>query len=90
VLLQQSPEDLRALVERFLPLPEPLLRTLEEWLAGEGNQAAAAERLHVHVNTLRYRLGRVEASLGLSLKSPAALARIHLALRAKGLLEEEG
>lgn len=89
VLLQQGPEDLRALVERFLPLPPLFMRTLEVYLESSGGAKAAAQTLHLHPNTLRYRLQRIEEALGLSLKSPEALAQIHLALRAKGLLEEE-
>ncbi|MER3479001.1 MAG: PucR family transcriptional regulator [Meiothermus sp.] len=88
VLLQQSPEDLRALVERFLPLSGKALRTLEVYLEHSGDLAAAAAALHVHPNTLRYRLQRIEERLGASLKSPQTLARLHLALRARSLAEE--
>ncbi|MER3483894.1 MAG: PucR family transcriptional regulator [Meiothermus sp.] len=88
VLLQQSPEDLRALVERFLPVSGKALRTLEVYLEHAADLNAASEALHVHPNTLRYRLGQIEATLGAPLKTPETLARIHLALRAKGLLEE--
>ena len=88
VLLQQSPEDLRALAERFLPLEGKLLRTLEVYLAHEGDLTRAAAELHVHPNTLRYRLGRIEAVLGGWLRSPEVLAQVYLALRARGLLEE--
>jgi DNA-binding PucR family transcriptional regulator len=88
VLLQQSPEDLRALVERFLPLPPKALRTLEVYLELGGDLNAAAQALHIHPNTLRYRLGAIEGVLGASLRSPETLARVHLALRARGLLEE--
>lgn len=39
-----------------------------------------AEAMHVHHNTLRYRLGRVEEALGRSLKDPATIASLYLAL----------
>ncbi|WP_018112276.1 PucR family transcriptional regulator [Thermus igniterrae] len=84
VLLQQSPEDLRALVERYLPLPPKLLRTLEVFMASGGVEEAAA-RLNIHPNTLRYRLKRIEEALG-PLSRPEVLARVHLALRARDLL----
>jgi len=87
VLLQQSREDLRALVERFLPLEEKLIRTLEVYLAHGGRAEAAAEALHVHPNTLRYRLAKIEQALGGSLRDPQTLAQIHLALRARALLD---
>ncbi|WP_234554802.1 PucR family transcriptional regulator [Thermus caliditerrae] len=84
VLLQQSPEDLKALVERYLPLPPKLLKTLEAYMAA-GSVEEAAGTLHVHPNTLRYRLRRIEATLG-PLSQPEVLARVHLALRARDLL----
>ncbi len=86
VLLQQSREDLKALVERFLPLDEKGVRTLEAYLAHRGRPEAAAAALHVHPNTLRYRLGRIEKQLGRPLKDPRTLAQVHLALRARALL----
>jgi len=86
VLLQQSREDLRALVERFLPLDAKGLRTLEAYLEHGGRLEAAAAALHVHPNTLRYRLGQIEKRLGRSLKDPRTLAQVHLALRARALL----
>jgi purine catabolism regulator len=36
--------------------------------------------MHVHPNTLRYRLGRIEKLLGKSLRNPAAIAELQLAL----------
>ena len=84
VLLQQSPEDLKALVERFLPLPPKLLRTLEVYMES-ATLEEAARALHIHPNTLRYRLKRVEERIG-PLSAPETLARVHLALRARSLL----
>jgi len=43
---------------------------------------AAADAMHVHPNTLRYRLSRVEQLLGRSLRSPATIAELSLALLA--------
>ena len=43
---------------------------------------ATAEAMHVHPNTLRYRLGRVEKLLGRSLRQPATIAELTLALHA--------
>lgn len=84
VLLQQSPEDLKALVDRYLPLPPKLLRTLEVYMA-TGSVEEAAYALHIHPNTLRYRLKRLEEVLG-PLSRPEVLAQVHLALRARDLL----
>ncbi|MFF2645363.1 helix-turn-helix domain-containing protein [Streptomyces niveus] len=41
-----------------------LLQTLETFLARDGSWARAAEELHLHVNTVHYRIGRVEQITG--------------------------
>lgn len=77
----------RERVDRFLrsvlgPLtkrPE-LLITLRAYYAAGRNRAKAARRLNVHVNTLRYRLERIEALLGQSLDDTAKEAAIQLAV----------
>ncbi len=77
----------RERVDRFLrsvlgPLtkrPE-LLVTLRAYYAAGRNRARAARRLNVHVNTLRYRLERIEALLGQSLDDTAKEAAIQLAV----------
>ena len=43
---------------------------------------AAAAELHLHPNSLRYRLTRIEQVLGRSLKRPATIAELHIALLA--------
>jgi DNA-binding PucR family transcriptional regulator len=40
----------------------------------------AAEAMHLHHNTLRYRLARVEQLIDRSLKSPATIAALYIAL----------
>lgn len=44
-----------------------LLRTLQSWFACDESSAATAAALHIHRNTLDYRLRRVEALTGLDL-----------------------
>lgn len=58
-----------------------LLETLETFLEESGNWSATAERLHVHVNTLRYRLKRIEELTGRSLASWDERVDFLLALR---------
>ncbi|MBL1078400.1 helix-turn-helix domain-containing protein [Nocardia sp. 2] len=41
-----------------------LLETLEVFLGCEGSWRQAAERMHLHLNTVRYRIGRVEELTG--------------------------
>lgn len=58
-----------------------LVPTLEAFLATLGAPLATAERLHVHRNTLLYRLTRIEAVAGVDLRDPEARLTLHLALR---------
>ena len=63
----------------------PLLATLEA-LAREGwNQRAAARRLKVHINTLTYRVQRIEALLQVSLDDPETRVVLQVALQARAL-----
>jgi purine catabolism regulator len=81
-----DPAELRARVDLVLdPLRDhpQLLETLVAYLSADQNINAAAEALHVHPNSLRYRLGRVEELLGRSLRSPATMADLYVALRAE-------
>ena len=86
LLSAADPAELRARVDLVLdPLrghPQ-LLETLVAYLSADQNVNAAAEALHVHPNSLRYRLGRVEELLGRTLRSPATLADLYVALRAE-------
>jgi DNA-binding PucR family transcriptional regulator len=45
-----------------------LIETLHEYVAANLNATVAAERLHVHVNTARYRLGKIEEETGCNLR----------------------
>ena len=86
LLSATDPAELRARVDLVLdPLRDhpQLLETLVAYLAADQNVNAAAETLHVHPNSLRYRLGRVEELLGRSVRSPATLADLYVALRAE-------
>lgn len=58
-----------------------LLETLETFLEESGSWTTTAERLHVHVNTLRYRLKRIEELTGRSLNSWDERVDFLLALR---------
>jgi len=59
-----------------------LLETLEAWLDAHGEARPAAERLNVHVQTVRYRLGRLRELLGSALDEPQGRLELALALRA--------
>ncbi len=57
-----------------------LLETLTAWLRHMGNRAAVAEELHVHPQTVRYRLAQLREAFGDALDAPETRARLFLAL----------
>jgi DNA-binding PucR family transcriptional regulator len=62
---------------------DPMLaHTLEAYLDGFGDIAAVAQRLHVHPNTVRYRVRRIEKLLSTSLDDPDDRLVLALGLRA--------
>jgi purine catabolism regulator len=63
-----------------------LLKTLETFFAGLGNLARTAEMLHVHRNTLLYRLKRIGEISGLDLEDPEERLALWLALKAHRVL----
>jgi DNA-binding PucR family transcriptional regulator len=58
-----------------------LLPTLKAFLACDGSWSACASRMYVHVNTVRYRIGRIEALTGSDLSALADRVDFFLALR---------
>jgi hypothetical protein len=62
-----------------------LVETVRVFLDEVGSWQRAAARLHVHVNTLRYRLARVEQLTGRPLNVMANRVDLYLALRAADL-----
>jgi len=76
-------------VEEFLaPLLEQplLLEAVVEFLRCDQDVATAAQRLHLHPNSLRYRLDRAAAALGAPIRRPSTLASLYLACAASNLL----
>lgn len=61
-----------------------LIETLCAWLAAQGRLQAVAARLHVHPQTVRYRLARLRELFGDALDDPQRRFEIELALRAEG------
>ncbi|MDT5314629.1 MAG: hypothetical protein QOE74_3649, partial [Mycobacterium sp.] len=64
---------------------DPVLAdTLRAYLDSFGDVAAAASWLHVHPNTVRYRVRRIEEALGSSLTDPDVRLLLSLSLRVTG------
>ena len=57
-----------------------LPQTLRTYVATGCNQAECARRLHVHLNTLKYRLRRIEELTGLDLKDQDDLFYLRLSI----------
>jgi hypothetical protein len=62
---------------------ERLSQTLLAWLDHQGNVAAIAEALHIHPQTVRYRLGRLRDCYGSALDDPEIRFELGLVLRAR-------
>jgi len=90
----QSPEALRAFVGEVLgPLLKyaesretPLLETLEALVASRWVRRAAARTLGIHINSMTYRIERIETLTGLSLDDPETRVAVAIALRARAML----
>ncbi|MGO8966532.1 PucR family transcriptional regulator [Mycobacterium sp.] len=68
---------------RELQAHDPMLvQTLRAYLDSFGDVAAAAQQLHVHPNTVRYRARRIEKLLSTSLADPEVRLLFSLGLRA--------
>jgi PucR family transcriptional regulator, purine catabolism regulatory protein len=65
----------------------PLLKTLEVYLQRHGNLRQSARDLHIHLNTLHYRLRRVSEVTGVDLKDADARLDLLLALRVRALAQ---
>ncbi|NEE30910.1 PucR family transcriptional regulator, partial [Streptomyces sp. SID7982] len=90
LLLPFVPDDVRrAFTARLLdPLRDydrrhraELVPTLEAFLDSDGSWTRCAARLHLHVNTLRYRVGRIEQLTGRDLSRLEDKLDFFLALR---------
>ncbi|HEX6342034.1 helix-turn-helix domain-containing protein [Umezawaea sp.] len=80
---------LAALLDPLSDNPD-LLPTLELYLAEDLNRRRTAARLHLHPNTVDYRLRRVVALTGLDPARPADLQHIGAALAARRVLGAGG
>ena len=93
LLLERDPSLLSELAERRLaPLTEAspsargrLLETLEAWLEHHGNVPDVARAIHVHPQTVRYRLNQLRDLFGDDLDDPDARFELMVVTRARTL-----
>jgi hypothetical protein len=91
IIVLRNPELAAALVQSRLAAVEALrphererlLETLGAWLGLQRHTPAVAEALHVHPQTVRYRLGKLRELLGETLETPDGRFELELALRAR-------
>lgn len=76
-------EALAPLVEYDRQHGAELIRTLEAFFAANCSPKEAAALLHVHRNTVLYRLERITEIIGLDLNSSDVRLRLHLALHVR-------
>ncbi|WP_119727782.1 helix-turn-helix domain-containing protein [Thermomonospora amylolytica] len=69
---------------------ERLTETLRTWLATRGTAAQIAEQLHIHPQTVRYRIRKLEQILGDQLNDPDARFAVEVVLRSLWLRERTG
>ncbi|HEY7050094.1 MAG TPA: helix-turn-helix domain-containing protein [Jatrophihabitantaceae bacterium] len=94
VLLVSAPDaaesTARRILGRVLDLPDDdravTIDTARLWIASAGSTSTAATQLHLHRNTVRYRLRRLEELTGRSLANPLDLAELHVALECARML----
>jgi PucR C-terminal helix-turn-helix domain len=89
IILQDRALAAALVAQRLAPLEpltvlerERLLQTLEAWLEHQRQTPAIADALHVHPQTVRYRVRRLAELLGDSLDTPDGRFELSLALRA--------
>jgi sugar diacid utilization regulator/putative methionine-R-sulfoxide reductase with GAF domain len=90
----QSPDALRRFVNELLGTllqyaqsrDTPLLETLEALSGERWVRRAAARQLGIHINSMSYRVERIEALTGLQLDDPETRVAISIALRARAML----
>src|SRR6202521_2838312 len=90
----QSPDALRRFVNELLGTlltyaqsrDTPLLETLEALAAARWVRRAASRQLGIHINSMSYRVERIQTLTGLQLDEPETRVAISIALRARAML----
>ena len=84
--------ELNRLLEYCSTNGDTLLETLRVYLSCGCSRKAAAEKLHIHQNTLRYRVQQIEEIMGIRIADPQHMPNLTLSIQvvsyAKKLLNE--
>jgi purine catabolism regulator len=86
-LLDFYQETLGPLLDADNRSNQALLETLEGFFRCNGNLSETARTMHLHRNSLLYRLGRIEELLGRSLEDAELRLSLQIALKIRVLLE---
>ena len=81
-------ETLGPLLESDNRSNSALIETLEGFFRCNGNLSETARAMHLHRNSLLYRLGRIEELLGRSLEDPELRLSLQIALKIRHLQKE--
>ncbi|AOM83610.1 PucR family transcriptional regulator [Salisediminibacterium beveridgei] len=79
LLADYQKEQLSGLINFDAETGEDLTSTLEKYLENNGNIKSCAASLHIHPNTLRYRLNKIESLLRVDLKNYQDIAELYIA-----------
>ena len=82
-------EHLGALEEYDQQAGAELVHTLRSYFAARGSPTLTARALHLHRNSLLYRLQRIREIAGVDLDDPEARLRLEIALRSRDLLDAQ-
>jgi len=87
LMMTEAPRQrIQPKVDEILGVLTPALHeALAAYFAHDLDVMSAARAMHLHHNTLRYRLGRAEEALGRPLKDPGTIAVLYIALAARDL-----
>jgi sugar diacid utilization regulator len=94
-LLNNEPEELRDFVYKNLgnllnyenSSRDEFIKTLRQYIRSNGNWSLTRQKLHIHGNTLNYRLNRIKDILGLDLDNYNDRLKIQLALEIMDFLD---
>jgi purine catabolism regulator len=81
-------ETLGPLINQDSHSNNALIETLGEYFRCNGNLSETARAMHLHRNSLLYRLGRIEEILGRSLEDSELRLSLQIALKIRHLLKE--